>query len=41
MGKELVPFKSEADAIQFKKDHRGKAIINFKKITAAVIQGLN
>ena len=41
MGKELVPFKSEADAIQFKKDHRGKEIINFKKITAAVIQGLN
>ncbi len=41
MGKELVPFDKEADAREFKKDHKGTAILRFKDINAAVIKGLD
>ena len=32
MGKELIPFKGEAEAREFMKDHVGKAILSFKDI---------
>lgn len=41
MGKELIPFNSMDAAKEFKKDHRGTAILPFKKITPAVIEQLD
>jgi copper chaperone NosL len=32
MGKELIPFKTEAEAREFMKDHAGKAILSFRDI---------
>jgi copper chaperone NosL len=32
MGKELIPFKGEAEAREFMKDHSGKAILSFQDI---------
>lgn len=40
MGPELVPFKSEAQASDFKRDHKGKSIMKFSEITPAVMKGL-
>ena len=40
MGRELVPFATEAEAREFRKDHKGKAILRFRAITPAVIKGL-
>jgi copper chaperone NosL len=40
MGKELVPFGKEKDAQEFKKDHKGKAILKFKEITAETLKEL-
>lgn len=40
MGKELVPFASEASARDFLKDHRGQRVLAFQDITAAVLSGL-
>jgi copper chaperone NosL len=40
MGSELVPFAKESDARGFKADHRGKAVLEFKAITHAVLNGL-
>ena len=39
MGAELVPFKTEAQAADFKRDHKGKAILKFTEITAKVMKG--
>ena len=36
MGKELIAFGKEADAVEFKKDHRGKMILRFREVTPAV-----
>lgn len=41
MGRELIPFSKEADAREFMKDHRGKVLLRFKDVTAAVIGGLD
>ena len=41
MGKELVPFDKEADAREFKKDHKGAAILRFKDVTEAVVKGMD
>jgi nitrous oxide reductase accessory protein NosL len=41
MGKELVPFGKEKDAQEFKKDHKGKAILTFKEITTETIKTLD
>jgi copper chaperone NosL len=40
MGKELVPFDKKADALEFMKDHKGKAILTFREINASVIKSL-
>jgi len=41
MGKELLPFAKEAEAQEFKRDHKGTAILRFKDINLATIKGLN
>ena len=40
MGKELIPFKNEADAKVFLKDHKGKRILRFSEINLDVIKEL-
>jgi nitrous oxide reductase accessory protein NosL len=40
MGRELVAFKSEADARAFLKDHSGKKMLQFKEITPEVMKQL-
>lgn len=41
MGKELIPFKGEAEAKEFMKDHAGKAILTFKDIKPETLIGLD
>jgi copper chaperone NosL len=41
MGKELIPFQDEAAAKEFKIDHKGKAILQFKDITPEIIKTLD
>jgi nitrous oxide reductase accessory protein NosL len=41
MGKELMPFKDEAAAKEFKVDHKGTAILSFTDITPALIKTLD
>ena len=41
MGKELIPFEKEAQAQEFLKDHKGKAILTFGEIDPAVIKGID
>ena len=41
MGKELIPFEKEADAREFLKDHKGKAILRFKDVTPEIIKPLD
>jgi copper chaperone NosL len=41
MGRELIPFGKNQEALEFKKDHKGKEILKFQNITPAVIKGLN
>ena len=41
MGKELIPFVSEADAQEFKKDHKGQNIFNFSDVTLEILKGLD
>jgi nitrous oxide reductase accessory protein NosL len=40
MGKELIGFKSAADAEAFLKDHGGKKVLQFKDITPEVMKQL-
>ncbi|HEY6838824.1 MAG TPA: nitrous oxide reductase accessory protein NosL [Geobacteraceae bacterium] len=40
MGRELVPFATEAEAREFRKDHKGKAILRFRDITPAIVREL-
>jgi len=40
MGKELVPFATEASARDFLKDHRGQNLLSFDQITPAILKGL-
>lgn len=40
MGKELVPFATEAGAREFLKDHRGQRILSFQEITPHALKGL-
>ena len=40
MGKELIPFRTEADAREFLKDHKGKHIVSFSKVTPALLKTL-
>jgi len=41
MGKELMPFKEEVAAKEFKADHKGTAILTFKDITPEGIKTLD
>ena len=41
MGKELIPFEKEADAAGFMKDHKGKAVLNFRQVTQGTIKELD
>lgn len=40
MGRELVPFAKEKDAVGFMNDHKGKKILRFKDITPEVLHTL-
>lgn len=40
MGKELVPFATEAEARGFLKDHKGQQVLSFSAITAATLKSL-
>ena len=41
MGRELIPFVKETEAHDFLKDHKGKSIIRFRDVTAAVLRSLD
>lgn len=41
MGRELIPFASEAEAREFLKDHKGKRILRFDQVTPAVLRPLD
>lgn len=41
MGKELIPFKDESAAQEFKRDHKGTSILTFKDITLESIKPLD
>jgi nitrous oxide reductase accessory protein NosL len=41
MGRELIPFVTEGDAMEFMKDHAGKQVVRFGEISAEVIKGLD
>ncbi len=41
MGRELIPFKEDAEANEFMKDHKGKGVIGFDRITRKVIESLD
>ncbi len=41
MGKELVPFSTESDAKEFKKDHAGQSIYRFKDINSHLVKILD
>jgi nitrous oxide reductase accessory protein NosL len=41
MGHELVPFARERDAREFLADHRGKRLLRFADVTAAVVKELD
>ena len=40
VGKEVIAFGKESDAVEFKKDHRGKNILRFREVTPVVIASL-
>ena len=40
MGRELVPFERETEAREFKRDHKGKAIVRFREVTPAHLKEL-
>ena len=41
MGKELIPLISRADAIEFKKDHKGTRILRFEEVKPGIIKKLD
>ena len=41
MGRELIPFAKESEARDFLNDHKGKSIIRFRDVTAAVLRSLD
>ncbi|HLO79163.1 MAG TPA: nitrous oxide reductase accessory protein NosL [Magnetospirillum sp.] len=41
MGHELVPLSSEAEAREFLRDHKGRAILRFEQVTAEVLADLD
>jgi nitrous oxide reductase accessory protein NosL len=41
MGRELIPFESRADAEVFLRDHNGTRIVEFDRITPALVEKLD
>ena len=41
MGKELIPFETEAEAREFMKDHKARAVLRFDQIDLALVMGLD
>jgi nitrous oxide reductase accessory protein NosL len=41
MGRELIPFSVRSDAEEFRKDHRGKAVLEFNSVTHDAVKGLD
>jgi copper chaperone NosL len=41
MGKELIPFETEAGAKEFMKDHQGKAALTFEQIDLPLVKTLD
>lgn len=41
MGRELIPFEKRADAEEFRRDHKGRAVLRFNEVTPAVIKELD
>jgi copper chaperone NosL len=41
MGRELIPFGKNQEALEFKRDHKGKEILKFQDITPAIVKGLD
>ncbi|MBI5580566.1 MAG: nitrous oxide reductase accessory protein NosL [Deltaproteobacteria bacterium] len=41
MGKELIPFEKEAEAQEFMRDHKGKAVLPLEKIDLPLVMGLD
>lgn len=41
MGRELIPFEKEEDAMEFMVDHVGKGLLRFKEISHDVLKGLD
>jgi copper chaperone NosL len=41
MGKELIPFAGETEAREFLKDHKGRNVLRYQEITAAVLKELD
>ena len=41
MGRELIPFEKETDALEFIKDHKGKSIVKFRDVTYEMVKGLD
>jgi nitrous oxide reductase accessory protein NosL len=40
MGRELIPFENEAEAREFKVDHKGNSILKFPEVTVGVMRGM-
>ena len=40
MGRELIPFENEAEAREFKVDHKGKAVLKFFEVNTGILRGL-
>ncbi len=40
MGKELVPFKTKKEAMEFAKDHKGQKVLSFSQIDESVLKSL-
>ncbi len=41
MGRELIPFAKESEALDFLKDHKGKSLLRFRDVTPAVLKPLD
>jgi nitrous oxide reductase accessory protein NosL len=41
MGRELIPFGKNQEALEFKRDHKGKEILKFQDITPTIVKGLD
>ncbi len=40
MGRELIPFANEAEAREFKADHKGKGLLKFPQVNAGLLKGM-